>query len=359
MKKLFLLMFSFLLLLCGCSKRHSFIKADSAKNLKVGFVFNGSINDNGFCQAKNAGRFELEKYGIKTLYAENVPETEVSKAVFVELVKQGCKIIFAVGEGYNEYVFNIAEKFPGVKFIYDGGRETSYNVSCFSEKMYEGRYLAGIVAGLNTTSNKIGYVAAFNTPEYIRSINAFTFGVKAVNPDAEVYVRWINSGYNPMEENYKAEELVNFGCDLLVQHVNSVNLHYFAKSKGVYLIGNNYPVTKIAPDYYLTSVCVDWNSFVIEQVKLYVEGKWQSGFYWKGMNSGCVYLSRLSEHCAPGSAGKVEEAENKILSGQLNIFKGPLYDDRGFLRLKENEAMNDDALWNMDWFVAGVKVYRF
>lgn len=341
-------------LLCGCSKKDAFSKSLSGKNLKVGFIYGGKINDRGYFQAQDRGRLALERKGVRTLYVEDVPETVYCETVIKELVKQGCGIIFSTATGFDKYVLDMAQEFPEVKFAQCSGSRVANNVSCYSARSYEARYLAGIVAGLKTTANKIGYIAAFPEPEYIREINAFTLGVKSVNPDAIVNVRWTDSLYNYLEAKYRAEELIIQGCDILTQNLNCNAIHSVVQQKGAFLIDCNYPSIKEAPDSYLTSVCCNWEIFVIDEVQRYLEENWEARYYIGGIESGLVDLSELSKLCNPGTKKCVDNAKRRILSGELNVFAGPIYDMNGNMKIDEGMEINSLSLLNMDWFVEGV-----
>lgn len=355
MKKSLFFLFVFAALLLGCSKRNPFSKSATVQNLKVGFIYNGMINDKSYVQAQDAGRIELERKGIRTMYVENVPETEICKEVIKELIRQGCKMIFITSFGYSTYVEEISTQFPEIKFAQCLGDNVKKNLSCYSVRTYEARYLAGIVAGLKTTSNKIGYIAADSTSECVRDINAFTLGVKSVNPDANVYVRWTNSSSSYNEAKYGAEELLIGGCDVLTQQLDNINLYKVAKEKGAFLICNNYPVPEIAPNFYLTTVCSNWGVLILEEVQKYLEGTWEAQFYWEGLSSGAVGLSELSKVCVPGTKQSIEEAMRKIVSGELKVFAGPLYDNNQNEKLKDGMELRFHDLWYMDWFVDGVK----
>lgn len=268
-------------------------------------------------------------------------------------------MIFATSFGFGEYVHKAAAEYPQIKFAHCSGSRTADNVSCYFGRMYEARYLTGIVAGLKTTANRIGYVAAFPIPECIRGINAFTLGVKSVNPDAVVHVRWSNSWDNSEEDRYKAEELLMLGCDIVTQHLDSVSVHLAAQNKGAFSIGYNFPTPDVAPGSYLTSACFNWEVFVIDEVQRYLEGNWESRFYWEGLESGIIDISPLSKLCNPGTKKAVENARQEIISGTLNIFSGPMYDINQELKLGDGDIMTLDEIWNMDWFVDGTKVINY
>ena len=138
---------------------------------------------------------------VETSFMESVPEGADSERVINQLAAQGNKIIFTTSFGYMDPTINVAKKFPDITFLHCSGFKTAPNVGTYFGRMYEARYVTGIVAGKQTKTNTIGFVAAFPIPEVIRAINAFTLGVQSVNPDAKVKVLWTNTWYNPSTEN--------------------------------------------------------------------------------------------------------------------------------------------------------------
>lgn len=355
MKKIILVVLAAAIMLSGCSRKTMDDPSVLTKdNLKVGFIFNGTINDGGYTKAHNLGRLELERSGILTYYVENVPEDENCLKIIRSLVKHGCHIIYSTSYGYRDYVLQAAKEFPNVKFSQCAGDVLAENVSTYFGRMYEARYLSGIIAGLKTSSNKIGFVAAYPIPECIRGINAFTLGVLSVNPDAHVEVLWTKSWNDPMAEKKLAGELLNNGCDIIAQHQNSTAVQSVAESRGAYCIGYSVRTPKAAPKAYLTAPLFNWGVYIKNDVDRLLEGTWKSRAYWEGLESGIVALDNLTGLCAPGSQKKIEEAETRIISGSLDIFKGPIYDQDDVLCVEEGESLSPEEIWNMSWFVKGV-----
>ena len=195
----------------GCAKDTDKSESGTKDPVVAGFIYVGPVNDGGYTTAHNNGRLEVEKElgnKVKTIFKENVPEEkgEVVKAI-KEMVDQGANIIFTTSFGHMEGTLEAAKEFPDVKFAHCSGYKTADNVTNYFGRMYQARYLSGIVAGLKTKTNKIAYVGAMAIPEVIRGINAFTLGVKSVNPDAEVHVRWTSTWYDPAIEKAAAEAL--------------------------------------------------------------------------------------------------------------------------------------------------------
>lgn len=353
MKKIILVSMALVsLFFVSCSKEK--ISRFKKERIKVGFVYNGSIENDGYTKSHDRARVKLERQGVETLFVENVPENELAAVAMRELVSQGCSMIFAISQGYAGSVRQVSREYPNVKFEHCSGSYTSDNVSVYFGRMYEARYLCGIVAGMKTSKNRIGYVAAYPVSECIRGINAFALGVKSVNPDAKVYVNWTNSWSDPEKESLVASELLNSGCDVLAQHQNSIASQMEAEIYGAYSIGYNEPTGKLVPKSYLTSAIFDWSVYVEDEVNKFIEGNWKSQKYWEGMNRGIVRLDDLSDNCARGTDKKIQEARVLIEDGSLRVFQGPLYDEAKVLRVPDKVIMSDEEIWNMDWFIDSV-----
>src|SRR4029079_18494893 len=154
--------------------------------------------------------------------------------VIRELAQSGHKLIFTTSFGYMNPTIKVAQQFPGTYFEHATGYKTAKNVGTYNARFYEGRYLAGIVAGRMTRSNTAGYVAAFPIPEVVMGINAFTRGMRSVNPKAQVKVVWTSSWYDPVREREAADTLVSQGADVLTHHTDSTATVQAAEKKGVY-----------------------------------------------------------------------------------------------------------------------------
>jgi basic membrane protein A and related proteins len=343
------------LVVTGCSKKSDVKSTKLTKdNIKVGFVYIGSINDEGYTQAHDKGRLALEGEGIKCMYVENVPENADCEKAIRDLIDQGCNVIYTTSFGFMDATIKVAQEYPNVKFGHCSGYKRAANVSTYFGRAYEARYLAGIVAGMKTKANKIGYVAAFPLPECIRGINAFTLGVQSVNPNATVEVMWTNTWYDPAVEKQAALELLNKGCDLLEQHQDSTAAQLAAQEKGAYAIGYNTSSPDAAPKAYLTAPLFHWEVFYKNDVDTILNGTWQSRAYWEGLSSGMTSLDKLTDLCAPGTQDAVDKVQAKVIDGSLKIFAGPLSDQSGTVKIAEGTTMTDDEIWNMNWFVKGV-----
>ena len=337
----------------GCAKKNVKI---TRENIKVGFVYNGLITDEGYTQCQDAGRRALVKSGIPTMYVENISDGNLTAYSFIEdLIAEGCNVIYACSYGFMDSIVLASQQHPDVIFGHCSGIMQSENLSNYFGKMYQARYLSGIVAGLKTRKNRIGYVAAYKIPECIRGINAFTLGVQSVNPDAVVEVQWTNTWYDPKVEKEGADKVLAKGCDVIAQHQDTPAVQLAAQKVGAFCIGYNFIPKKVAaPKSFLTAPVFNWDVFIVDDIKRILDGTWESRSYWEGLDTGIVDLAELTELCAPGTEEKVREAKNKIINGELFIFEGELYDADGNLRVPANERMTDDEIKNMTWFVRGV-----
>lgn len=357
-----LLLLSFLSLV-SCKKEKSAVIKNTVSSpltldtIKVGFMYIGSIHDEGYTTAQDRGRRALVDMGVKnTFYVENVPDNAQCEAVLLDLIQQGCSIIYSTSYSFMDRTLKIAKEYPNIKFAHCSGYKRNTNLSTYFGKMYEARYLAGIVAGLKTTSNKIGYVAAFPIPECIRGINAFTLGVQSVNKNAVIKVMWTNTWYDPKQETYAARKVLDWGADVIAQHQDTTAAQIAAQEQGAFCIGYNTATPKAAPKAYLTAPVFNWEVFMCEDVKKVIDGTWESRAYWEGLEAGIVDLSPLSALCAAGTEERVKEAKTNIVDKSLQIFSGPLYDNKGNKRVEDGVIMSESEIWNMDWFIQGVEV---
>ncbi len=352
-----LMMAAAVLFATSCSKKAEDGKAAAKltkETIKVGFVYIGTINDEGYTQAHDQGRLALNDMGIKTAYVEQVAENADCEKAVRDLIDQGCNVIYTTSFGFMDWTLKVAADHPEVFFGHASGYKRADNVSTFFGKIEQPRYLSGIVAGLKTKANKIGYVAAMPIPEVIRGINAFTIGAQSVNPKVTVEVIWTNTWFDPAVEKQAALELLNKGCDVMAQHQDTTATQIAAQEKGAFAIGYNSPTFNAAPKAYLTAPLFKWATFYTDDVNQILAGTWTSRAYWEGLDKGMVALDALSPNCTPDAAEKVEAAKAKLTSGELNVFTGPIADQSGAEKVASGTTMTDDEVWNMSWFVKGV-----
>lgn len=348
-------------MLTGCSSEKKDVAKDEGKKKEtvVGFIYIGPVGDGGWTYSHEQGRKqvddELKAQGVKTISRESVPESQEVEKVIKEMIDQDAKMIFATSFGYMDYVEKMAKQYPDVKFMHCSGYKTAANMSNYFGRIEEARYLSGIVAGMQTKSNKIGYVAAFPIPEVIRGINSFTLGVRSVNPKAEVQVTWTNTWYDPAKEKDAAKALLADGNDVIAQHQDTTGPQIAAEEKNAFAVGYNTDSRTAAPKAYLTAPIWNWGPYYVAQVKALLDGTWKSESYWEGMKTGVVKLAPITDLAKPEAKKKVEEVQKKLIDGSFAPFTGPIKDQTGAVKIKEGEKMSDKDQLNCDWFVEGVK----
>lgn len=346
---------------CGGGEKKAEDKAagDAAKEekMKVAFMYVGPVGDGGWSYAHDQGRKYLaEKLPyVETSIVESVPEGADSERVLTQLAEQGNKVIFATSFGYMDPTINVAKKYPDVVFMHCSGFKTADNVGTYFGRMYQARYLTGIVAGKTTQSNKIGYVAAHPIPEVVRGINAFTQGVRSVNPKATVKVVWTNTWYDPAAEKEAGKTLLDAGCDVIAQHQDTPGPQQAAEEKGKFSIGYNSDMAAFAPKAVLTSAVWNWGPFYVKTIEAVKSGTWKSSQYWGPMSENIVDLAPYGPMVPEEIKKAVEDSKKKILSGEWDVFVGPVKDQKGTVKVPEGQTMSDEDMLKFDWFVEGVE----
>jgi len=352
--KLFsVLILSALVAFSSCGDKEK--KTADGKEVVMGFVYVGPIGDGGWTYAHEQGRkFVEQETGIRTIFKETVPEGAEVKDVIRSMIDQGATIIAATSFGYMDYVVEIAKEYPNVKFLHCSGYKMGPNLSTYFGRIEQPRYLSGIVAGMKTKTNKIGYVAAFEIPEVVRGINAFTLGAKSVNPKVEVHVRWTHTWYDPAKEKEAAKALLDEKCDVIAQHQDTAGPQQAAEERGVFSIGYNSDMAKMAPKAYMTAPVWNWGPYYVAEVKKVLAGTWKPADYWEGMNADIVRLAPITKNAPDGAEAKVNEIKKKILDGTFNVFSGPIKDQKGTVKVPAGSVLADKDQLSCDWFVEGV-----
>jgi simple sugar transport system substrate-binding protein len=328
--------------------------------LKVGFVFVSPIGEAGWTYQHNQGRLAMERAlgsRVQTTAIEAVAEGADSERVMRDLAAQGHTLIFATSFGYLEPALRVASEYPGVAFEHAGGYKTAKNLNTYNARYYEARYLAGLLAGKTSKSGVAGYVAGFPVPEVIQGINAFTLGMRAANPQAQVKVLWLNAWFDPARERDAALTLINQGADVLTNHSGSPAVPQAAqahfKSKGVRVISYQSDMRRFAPDAQLTAITHQWGAYYTRVAESVRKGTWQATPVWGGMKDGFITLAPFASSVPPDVVALVKAREADIVAARLHPFSGKLVDSAGVVRQAAG-VMDDTTLSGMNWFVQGV-----
>ena len=325
---------------------------------KVAFVYIGIPGDLGWTFEHDRGRkAAVAALGdkIETAFAENVPEGPDATRVIRQYAQQGYDMIWTTSFGYMDPTLEVAMEYPEVIFEHCSGYKTAENMGNYFGRIYQSRYLSGIVAGSMTETNVIGYVGAFAIPEVVRGINAFTLGVQKANPDAVVKVVWTNTWYDPVVEREAAVALLDAGADIIAQHQDTTEPQKAAQERGLWSIGYHSDMAKFVGDSVLVSAMWEFSGYYTKTIEAAMNGTWESSSYWGGLNDGIVKLSDFSP-LVPADVKELVMAEKaKIESGEWDVFDGPVYDQKGAAVIAEGTSPSDGDLLGMGWFVKGVE----
>lgn len=325
----------------------------------VGYVINGSIDDIGWNEMNYSGiKAACEKYNCKFLVKENIQEnTGACKKAVNELLDNGASIIILSSNYYADEIKDIIKKNKKVVFFSNNADFQETNLSTYFVRMYQLRYITGIIAGAFTKTNEIGYIAAFSTPEVNRGISAFTLGVQRMNKNARVIVKWTHDWDNEALETAAVKEFAeNTKIDVISYHQNRPFVVEEAAKYGIYSIA--YHVDESENPYCLASIVCDWSK-VYENLlinALYKQNNHED-YYWLGMEDDVLKMPEVSDLVDNTVKIKIESIKNQLFYG-FNIFSGKIYDNEGNLRCNEDEALSDITLLeNFDWLVKGAEIY--
>ncbi len=331
----------------------------------VGFALAKDIQTSSWSYAHELGRMHLEKAmedQIKTISIDHVPESMDAEHSLKELVHQGCQVIFTTSPIMINATLKTAMEYPNVVFLNCSGLYSFKHVHTYFGRIHEPRFLSGVIAGAVTQDNKIGYVATRAVAEVVSGINAFSIGAKMANPKVQVYVEWMGEWDNEENSQKAVFALAQDGVDVICHH-NTLANRKFSKEYGVFTVQCN-PEKKICmPKQYLAAPVWNWGIFYEKMVRSIIggvtrpsgdiqsSGRRQIRNYWWGMDSGIIDFF-YSKKAVPRETQKlIELLKDAIVHGKFHIFSGPLYDQKGDLRLAEGKVALREEILSMEWLL--------
>jgi basic membrane protein A and related proteins len=328
----------------------------AGEGLRVAFVYVGPIGDAGWSWAHDQGRLYLEENleGVETTFLESVPEGAEAQRVFEDLAEEGYDLIFGTSFGYMDPMMAAAANYPDTVFEHATGFLTADNMGNYFGAAEEARYLSGLAAGAVTQTDLIGYVAAFPIPEVLRGINAFTIGVREVNPDARVQVIWTSTWFGPDLERQAAEAALDAGADVIAMHQDSPAPGQAAEERGAKWVGYNSDMSQFAPSAWLTAPVWNWGPFYLQRAREVLEGTWVPESYYGNMAGGMVDLAAFGDSVPQEIRDLIETRKQEIIDGTFHVFRGPLLDQAGNTIYADGEIPTLGQLLSTDYFVEGV-----
>jgi basic membrane protein A len=334
------------------------------KPFTVGFVYVGPRDDYGYNQAHAEGAAAVKQMaGVKVREEENVPETlDVQKTMESMINLDGATLVFPTSFGYfDPHILKEAEKFPQANFLHCGGLYVEgkhpKNVGSYFGYIDEAQYVAGVVAGMTSKKNKLGFIAAKPIPQVLRNINSFTLGARSVNPKITTAVVFTGDWSLPVKEAEAANSLVDQGADVLTMHVDSPKVVVeTAEKRGVYSSGYHANQATLAPKGYLTGAEWNWAKIYTDYVTWVREGKTFPRLLRGGLKEGFVKLSPYGPAVAEETKKKADEVKARLTDGSLVIYKGPLKDNTGKVVIAAGveRPQTDIELEKMNYLVDGV-----
>lgn len=346
------------------------MKTISKDELKIGVLYIGSASEtSGYTYAHEIGiQGMADNIGLsdnQIVRKESVSDSDEKaiKAALQDCVDKKCNVIFTTSWGYMNQTEEFAEKYPDIYFANATGYlSNGKNFTNYFGRIYQTRYLSGIVAGLKTKTNKIGYVSAMGTDnsECTGGVDAFAIGVESVNKAAKVKVAVTNSWYAPDDEKKASDALIAAGCDVLAQHCDTTAPQEASQDNGTWSIGYNSDMSKETPKATLTSVIWNWSAYYTSYISSIINASYDGKNYYGGMKENLVSLTELSSLCESDTADKIKEAKENIISGKFGVFDGVLKTNTGKTVGKEGKTLDDATITGkINWYYHNVSLINW
>ncbi len=326
--------------------------------LVVGALYGGPITDAGYNQAMHDAVVAIKDNipCVKIIEAENVPDEAGATATMENMIQQGAKLIIATAFNHQYPALDLSKKHPDVKFEHAGGWEMGDNFANFFGQPPEGWYLMGVAAGKMTKTNKFGFVAAFPMGWTATFINAFELGAQSVNPAAQTIVAYTFNWGDRAKEAEATNSLINQGVDVITMHVDSpATVISTAESRGVYSIGfQSLAAQQFAPEYWITGTGYTLGGKLTWLASTVIDGTWKPIFLRCGMADGCMAMAPYGPKVPQEVKDVVAAVRADLDAKKIDIFKGPVVDQDGNVKVAEGETLTEDLMGSVDWFVKGV-----
>ena len=335
----------------------SLFGASAAEKLKIGFIYLGPIGDLGWTyQHELARQAVVKEFGdkIETTYLENVPEGPDAERAIEQLVRAGNKLIFTTSFGYMDPTLKVAKKYPNVHFEHCSGYKRDKNMSTYSARWYQGRYIQGQIAAKMSKAGVLGYIGSFPIPEVVSGINSTMIGAQTINPNIKVKIIWVNSWFDPGKEADAAKALLDQGADIIMQHTDSPAPMQVASERGKFAFGQDSEMIKFGPKAQLTSILDTWAPYYIARVKAEMTGTWKEEDTWGGLDSKMFAMAPYTN--MPDEVKKMaEDTQAALAAGKLQPFKCPIVDQDGkTVPCEGGDHLADGQVLGMKFYVKGI-----
>jgi basic membrane protein A len=342
---------------CGSEERSG---RQPERPLVVGFLYVGATDDRGYNESAFVGSRAIRKAfpHARLIQRQNVPESPAAEKVMEDMIRRGATIVFPTSFGYLESALNVAARHPDVTFLHEGGLETAENLGTYFGTIWQAQYAAGQAAGMATHSDRLGMVAAFPIAQSLLNINAYQLGARSVNPRVRTEVIFTSAWCDPGKQRAAARKLLAHGADVLTQHQDCTRpVIEEAARAGAKTTGYHFDAGAIAPDAWLTGSAWNWGPLFVKMVRTVLRGDFAgspyAGRYRIGAAQGAVRLARFGDAASPRIRARVRETFERIRSGELRPFDGPVRDQHGNVRI-EGRQPGITELEETDYLAEGI-----
>ncbi|NMC67667.1 MAG: BMP family ABC transporter substrate-binding protein [Spirochaetales bacterium] len=351
--------------------------------VKVAFVYIGDIGDFGWTYAHEAGRIQLRNNfkNLEIIYRESVSPENFTNIVKDLIEKEKCKIIVSTSYSFDSYVIKLADLYPDIYFLSCAGMTAKKNLIPYFIDVYQIYYLNGLISGGLSKNGKVGYIGGYKIPELIRHINAFTIGLKEVNPDAQVFIYWLNSWYSPIKTSNIAQKMIEQNIDIIAYTEDSSSIpttcqkYYEKTGRKVYTFSHYSPMDKFGSDVIVSGQLVNWGLIYTNLFSKILSGKIEPKLhYWFANSNAAIFGKNYSCMISDEAKEILKNKKIKINSKVTNLydyiiqrydqikdplisfdpFTGPLYSNKNELKILNKERAGLKDLLTMDWFVPSI-----
>ena len=343
MKKLLAILLTvamFVTVFAGCGAANTISDSDkSGLDVKIGFIFLHDENSTYDLNFINAAKAAVKNLGLtddQVIMKTNIPESNEAYEAAADLADSGCDIVFADSFGHEDFIIQAAKEYTDVQFCHATGTkahtEGLSNYHNAFASIYEGRYLAGIAAGMKLNemiaagkftadAAKIGYVGAFTYAEVISGYTSFYLGAKSVCPTVTMDVQFTGSWYDEALEKEAAELLIQKGAKLVSQHADSMGAPTACETAGIPNVSYNGSTQTACPNTFIVSSRIDWTPYFEYIINCVAKGETIAADWCKGIEDGSVALTDVNESvAAEGTQAAIDDAKAKLASGDLHVF---------------------------------------
>ena len=364
MKKKVLAIVLALVMVFGLSVTLTGCGSDGGDSYKVGFIClhdENSTYDKNFLDAANAA---CEELGVQAVIKTNIPEGQECYDAAAELVDAGCGIVFANSFGHEDFMIQAAKDFPEVQFCHSTGTKAHTegldNYHNAFASIYEGRYLAGVAAGMKLNEMieagditadeaKMGYVGAFTYAEVVSGYTSFYLGAKSVCESVTMDVSFTGSWYDEALEKEAANKLINGGCVLISQHADSMGAPTACENAGVPNVSYNGSTQEACPNTFIVSSRIDWTPYYVYAITAAQNGEAIDADWTGTLETGSVVLTDVNEAvAAEGTVAKLEEVKAALQDGSIQVFDTAAFTVEGKTLSSYKADVDTDAAYEKD-----------